>query len=143
MFSVDETDPWLEALAGAFWQARARGFYTNYGVDGDTFEIYNSVDDTIDMPPEDQQIIVIFTAIAVTRSLMLSLPTTTRAKAGPVETELQRSSTLLGKLLADLRAELEDIKATLVGSGRTTQARVIDSVLTRSGYMSGAGVFIN
>lgn len=144
LFNFDNEDPWVEALAAGFWNSKSRGFYANYRVNLDGDAIVNPDDSSDDLPREDQTILVLQTAINSVRALELSMFTTTRDKAGPVETERQRSSTLLRALLDDLRKELEDIKDEMLGSGNTTIARVIDGVLAREGYVvPSSGVFVN
>lgn len=142
MFDFTNEDEWTTALANGFWQARARGFYTDFRVDAAGENIVNIAGGS-DMPREDQQVIVIQTALIAIKNQMLALFTKTRDKAGPTETERERSSTLLKQLEMDLRNELEDIRKFVVLNGGSTTARVIDSVLTRSGYFAGAPYFVN
>lgn len=143
MFNIaDNTDSWILALANGFWQSRARGFYGDFRLDADSENIINIVGGD-DMPPEDQQVLVIQTALTAIEAKMLNLFTKTRDKAGPTETERERSSTLLKQLMLDKRAELEDIRNQVVNAGGATTARVIDAVLARSGYTSGVASFIN
>lgn len=142
MFDFTDEDPWITALANGFWQSRARGFYTSFRIDTNGENIVNVVGGD-DMLREDQQVIVIQTAITAVKAEMLNLFTKTRDKAGPTETERERSSTLLKQLLVDLRTELEDIRKQVVLGGGATTARVIDSILTRSGYLSGVPHWIN
>lgn len=143
MFNIDDNeDEWITALANGFWQARARGFYTAYRINAAGDSIVN-VAGGDDMAREDQQVIVIQTALMAIDNKLLTLFTKTRDKAGPTETERERSSTLLKQLMLDRRTELEDIRKAVVLSGGATTARVIDSVLERTGYGLTTPYFVN
>lgn len=132
----DNADVWIAALANGFWFAWTRGFYRGYRLD-ETDENIVAVDGGADLGRGDQQIIIIYTAFEAIRAEMLSMFTTTRDKAGPTETERQRSSTLLKQLLDDRRAELEEIRTEAVNGGNATKVRIIDAVRARSDMWSG------
>lgn len=151
MFDFDTEDPWIEALAAAFWTVQSRGrktsLWVNYRVTteeegGD--QIVNVVDVATDLERIDQQLIVLQAAYTAISTLLISLPTKTVAKAGPVESDTERSSTVLRQLLLDKKEELKDALAQ-VGAGVVTGAipRVIDSMLTRSGYSADVPHFVN
>jgi hypothetical protein len=148
MFDFSDEDPWINALAAAFWTAKNRGravsLWKSYRVNLGEDEIVN-IDDPAgaEIPREDQAIVVGQAALTAIETLLLSLPTHTKSVAGPVSTETDRSSTILRQLLVDKRAELEEILKGAAG-GNATRAYVIDAILQRSGgFSTGLGVFVN
>lgn len=113
LVAADDSD-WVEALINAFWTARLRGYFKDYRVDGD--QIVNINDPDVEMPREVAQVIVVYAAVTVIEAKILSLPTSTRAKAGPAETETQRAASVLVELLRQKRAELEQIRDETVAT---------------------------
>lgn len=150
LFDFSNEDLWVNALASAFWTVKSKGRAVNlfapYRINVDGDKIVNFVDGTVDMDREDQELIVLQAALTAVQTTLLALPTHTLDRAGPVETERERSSTVLRQLLEDKKEELLGALAEL-GAGGTagTRAVVIDAILTRSGFSSApfAGVFIN
>jgi hypothetical protein len=133
MFDFSDDETWIAALANGFWFARIRGFYTSYRVNTDGDQIVNITDASIDLPREDQQIIVIYAAMTAIENKILNLFTMTHDKAGPVETERQRSSSLLKEMLQQRRKELEDIRDQVVlAAGAGIRVQLVDAVLARS-----------
>jgi hypothetical protein len=142
-FLVASDNEWRTAAANAFWWARLRGFFPEYRVDVDGEVITNTEDPTVDMPREQQQIIVLAAALNAIEAQLLAMPTSTRAKAGPVESETGRSAQVLTALLRNKRDELAAIKDELVGTSGATAVGVIDAVLAREGaFCSGEAVFV-
>lgn len=132
-FIGGEEDEWIDRLAGAFWSAKLKGFFTGYrvNVDGDAVE---NTDGGDDLSGELQQLIVLQAALEAIEMKFAAMPTTTRQVApGPLENEVQRSAQVLKAILDGLRQELADLRTELVGSvtGRTS-VYVVDGLLARS-----------
>lgn len=130
-FTGAEED-WALALANGFWTLYNRGFFGDYRVDAEDLTITNTTGGD-DLIREDQQAIVLQTGLDAIRSKMINLFIITRDHAGPVETERQRSSTLLRSLHDSLVTELENLRSEVI-NGNGTSVRVFDSILVRSGY---------
>lgn len=150
LFDFTDEDDWINALATGFWRVKSRGravgLFADYRLNADSDQIVNIVDDTIDMDREDQELVVLQTGMTVVESMLLQLPTHTVDKAGPVEVERERSSTVLRQILQDKRAELEQALTELgAGTSNATRSYVVDSILSRSGYGTTplTGTFIN
>ena len=142
-FIVATDAEWLTAAANAFWWARLRGFFPEYRIDIDGELIINTDDDTVDMPREIQQIIVLTAGLNAIEAKLFSMPTGNRAKAGPVESEVTRSASVLVELLRGKRKELADIKTQIIDTANATSVGVIDAVLSREGaFCSGYAVFV-
>lgn len=140
LFVFDDEGEWVDALANGFWYAKLRGCFAKYRVtDAKEIVYVPDVDDiTNDLSREEQQVIVLFAALSAIEAQMLSLYTLQRSKAGPVETEKQRSATLLKALLDEKRKELAEVRDDLASQVSTTVA-VIDTILGR--YGDGGGSF--
>lgn len=142
-FIIATDAEWMTAAANAFWWARLRGFFPEYRIDIDGELIVNTTDATLDMPREIQQIIVLTAGLNAIEAKLLAMPTGNRAKAGPIESEVTRSASLLIELLKGKRKELAEIRTDIVASGSATGVGVIDAVLSRQGaFCSGEAVFV-
>lgn len=142
-FIVATDGEWQTAAANAFWWARLRGFFPEYRIDVDGELIVNTDDATVDMPREQQQIIVLAAALNSIEAKILAMPTGSRAKAGPVESETTRSASLLIELLKGKRKELADIRIEIIDTANATAVGVIDAVLSRQGaFCCGEAVFV-
>lgn len=131
-FNVADEDGWLDALTNAFWTGRLRGFFSDYRisvVDDDT--IVNVVDDEVEMDRMLAQVIVLYASYGVLKAKFVELNTKTFAKAGPVESERQKSAQLLTELLKQTWQELEDIREEAELAGYSGVARFADLVLMR------------
>ena len=114
----DDDDDWAVAIANAFWTARLRGFFKSWRVDADNIEIVPVDPGSVEeFDREAGQVIVLFAAMNVLEAKLAGLATKQRAKAGPVESETQRSATLLTELLKARRRELDEIASELSGRG--------------------------
>lgn len=135
-FDVTDEDGWLDSLTNAFWTGRLRGFFADYRistVDGDT--VVNVVDEEVEMDRMLAQVIVLYAAYGVLKAKLVDLNTKTFAKAGPVESERQKSAQLLTELLKQTWQELEDIREEADQAGYSGVARFADLVLMRNyGY---------
>ncbi len=119
---------WIVRLQGAFWTAKRAGMFANYRETDGT--VVNVADPTVNLPREDQQIIVMYVAYNAIRNKMLNMKTMIRGQAGPVEGEIQRSANLLVALFKDLSARLEKI-VTDIKDGGGTPVYIFDQVLHR------------
>lgn len=131
LFNFDDEDPWVSALVNAFWQARMLGFFPTYRVATDGTTVVN-VTGTTDFPEQNLQIIVAYAAILAIEAKVLSLPTSKKAKAGPVEVETDRSAGVLRALLDGRRADLEQIRNWTLFGGGVTSVMMIDMVEQRA-----------
>lgn len=147
---------WLIALIGGFWDARLHGLLLNYeenvasrggGADYDEGIVTpvgaaDGYDDPTgwsprDLPPDMQQLVVLWTAWKATLSEFKQLSTTFRAKAGPTEYEEQRSAMVLKEVLDALRDRIKFILENLSTHGRTSVS-IYDAVIERS-YSQAVG----
>lgn len=147
LFDTSDHDPWINALAAAFWTAKSRGravgLWANYRVTVAGDAIVNIKDASVDIDREDLQIVVLQAAMTAIETKMMSLPTHVKQVAGPVSTEVDRSATTLREILVDRRAELEDALKSMRG-GNGTRTYVIDAILQRSNFgTSGFPHFVN
>jgi hypothetical protein len=136
---------WRGRLADAFWNARLADFFAGYAISADGAEIVALAGTT----PEDldrtaQQLIVRFAAVEALRLRILALPTATHVKAGPVESDTQRSAAVLVQLLKDITAELAATKDLIAGQNAPRAVAFIDAMVIANNrfvgeYESGYG----
>lgn len=90
---------WKARLQNAFWNAMWDGVISGYSEDDGTV-----TPDSGDTPlsRELQQIIVFYAGMNVVRNQLRTLNTTDKAKAGPVEYEIQKSAQLLKGILEEM-----------------------------------------
>lgn len=101
------TEEWTGRLQDAFWTGRLAGFFEGYIEANGSVKPHSG---STDMPREVQQVIVLYAAFTAIRLKLMSLTTQSRAKAGPVESETQRSAQLLVELLKQISAELIEVR---------------------------------
>lgn len=92
-------EEWVSRMRDAFWNAYNDGLLRGYR-ESDGSILPRSGSET--MPRDEQQLIILYTGIAVLRSKLLNLQTVFRTKAGPVEYEVQQSAQIAKALLDDL-----------------------------------------
>lgn len=128
-FAFTDTEG-IDQLANGFWWARMRGFFTEHRVSGTEIIALNGADELSDV---EQQVVVCWTAMVCLENKLagLVLSETYRAPGG-LEASEERSSTLLRDLHKARRAEMDELKDQLAGSGRTTAVAFIDAVCARS-----------
>lgn len=126
---------WVGRLSDAFWRARLAGFFPGHReADGEV----SPVGSGSDLSRTEQQIIVAYARVAALQNRILNLTTMSRSKAGPVETETQRSAQMLVEMLRQAAAELTEVAATVARTA--TQARFLDGVAVRTaGVLAGTG----
>jgi hypothetical protein len=130
LFPGAREEDWTLRLTNAFWEARLGGFFEGYKeVDGVITPIATAGED---LSREQQQLIVRWAKLDALRAKVLALPTGVRAKAGPVESETQRSAQVLVQLLKDTAAELAQVRDTLLSTRNYGRATFLDGVLVRT-----------
>lgn len=126
---------WLTRLRNAFWNARMDGLLGGYvEEDGEVTPLSG----TTDMPREMQQVIIFFAGYTALMNKLTSMRAALRAKAGPVEFEMQNAATVMTAQATSLRDRMSRILALLSESGVVTDV-VIDAVMARADSL-GAGV---
>lgn len=136
-YSAIADDQWLGYLTDAFWEARLTGLLAGYTEsDGSVTPSSGSTD----IPRELQQLIVLFAGFRLALTTWRNLNSSYRYKAGPVETEVQKSAQTLKALLDALRARMSFIidNLSVYGVGATSVAQ-FDQVVERSYEMFGGG----
>lgn len=126
------TNEWRGRLADAFWKARLNDFFAGYVLSEDGLEI-NAVDTAVDdLDRTQQELIVQFAALTAIRNKIMALPTETRRKAGPVETETQRSAVVLVQLLKDVTKELALTREIVVSAAAPRAVAFFDAMVISS-----------
>jgi hypothetical protein len=121
----------ISGLVNGFWEARLRKWFAGYRVNEEN-EIV-AVDGGDDLPEELHQLVVIHATLVALEAEIRSLKTMKRAKAGPVESETRRSPGELYKLIELKRAELADLRDSLLASSSTAAfVYVLDGVAARA-----------
>ena len=127
--SYDTVTPagWTTYLANGFWQAYLDGFLEGYSEeDGEISQASG-----VEMPKDQQQLIVMYAAIAIIRLRMLNLQTVFRAKAGPGEYEVQQSASVNKALLDEFTARRLYLIQRLADSGIFRGTFYIDSFASK------------
>lgn len=139
-FFVATETQYVAALSNAFWTIRLKAFFTEWRLDGND-DIIPVVSGDEDMPREVQQLVVIMATVSAVEAKLLELDTTFRAVSGDQEFEIRKSASVLQEILVQKRAELEQLRKTLVETEMlTTSVGVVDMVLTRLGCASSVWV---
>lgn len=119
---------WVSYLADGFWTAYNDGLLAGYAeLDGEIFPVSGSVV----MPKDQQQLVLMYTAINIIRLRLLSMQTTFKAKAGPVEYEVQQSAQVMKGLLEEFTDRRKYILQRLSDSGVARGIHYIDSYSSR------------
>lgn len=128
LFPAATEAEWVGRLADAFWKARLAGFFAGYReTTGDVMP----VDPTApDLTREEQEIIIAYARVTALQNRLVNLATGSRSKAGPVESETQRSAQVLVQMLKDATNELADVAALVPQTPR--QAVFLDAVYVRT-----------
>jgi len=126
-FSAVADDTWTGYLADAFWEARLDGLLSGFVADTDGVV-------TPDLPRELVALVVLYAGVRVLRNRILSIASSTRYKAGPVEYETSASATALTELLRQLAAikkRIVDAAADPALTGGITPAFLVDAFTVR------------
>lgn len=126
-------DVWVGHLADAFWEARLQGLLSNYT---ESNGVITPQSGTKDLPRELQQLIVLFAGFRLALNSFQNVNSSYRAKAGPVEYEVQKSAQTLRGVLDALRARIKVVTDVLADQG-STNAVMFDAVV-ESGYSIAA-----
>ena len=126
------TDPqWRSRLLDAFWEAKLNKAFPNYTIDGTGMNIV-PVSGTTDMPREQQQLIVLYAGFRVVLTAYQNINSQFRAKAGPVEYEVQKSAQMLKGLLDALRERIKKAIEDSTGASSGAYALVLDAMAERT-----------
>lgn len=125
-----DEDEYFGHLRDAFWHARLRGAFPGYTEEDG---LITPLAGAIDLPREQQQLVVLMAGLRIVRSALRNANTMFRAKAGPVEFETQQSAQTLRELLVQLEREFQAAleEATQSGASATTVA-YFDAVISRT-----------
>lgn len=130
---------YLGQLQDAFWHARLRGAFPGY--EEEEGLVRNIADSSVNLPREQQQLIVLAAGLRIVRSALRNGGGNTmfRAKAGPVEFETQQSAQTLRELLVQLEREFKAAldEVTQGGASASTVA-YFDAVIQRT-FSEGEG----
>jgi len=127
-YATVSPETWVGYLKDGFWNAILEGLLVGYTEEDGV--ISSTVDDTA-MPRDLQQLIIMYTSIAVLRNKLFSLQTLFRAKAGPVEYEVQQSAQVMKALLDEFSERRRFILQRLADTGSSTDIYYIDSYIAR------------
>jgi len=105
--------------------------FPNYTIDGTGMNIV-PVSGTTDMPREQQQLIVLYAGFRVVLTAYQNINSQFRAKAGPVEYEVQKSAQMLKGLLDALRERIKKAIEDSTGASSGAYALVLDAMAERT-----------
>lgn len=128
-FFPDATDDqWFQQLRDSFWEAYLDGFIQNWTeADG----LVTPKTGTTDISRDFIQLIVFYAGFRVLRASIRNTQSLFRAKAGPVEFEVQQSATMMRDLLAELQQKRALLLSRLSDLGVLPVA-YIDAVQSRT-----------
>lgn len=132
IFAAVTEAEWVGYLGDAFWEARLDGFLEGWRAVEEAGDVtVESVrPDGPDIPRQQIALVILYAGIRVLRNRILNMPTTFRAKAGPVEFEQQNSATMLAEMLKQLKATKDHILQA-IGNENATAVTVLDAYSTR------------
>lgn len=90
---------WVNQLSTAFWETVLDGLISGYTEEDG---IISPSSGTSPLPRDMQQLVIFYAGVKVVRNQLRDLKTAFRAKAGPVEYEVQQSAQVLKTLLDEL-----------------------------------------
>jgi hypothetical protein len=152
LFPDATDDDWIGSLTDAFWELRLFGmligFEENAAARGGPVSFIAAIVTPIDAlegydqptgyaPDADlgrdlQQLIVLWAGYKTVLTRFSTIQSVFRAKAGPVEYEVQQAATVLKALLDALKARIDAVMYNLSTWGAHTRVAVLDSVIQRS-----------
>ncbi len=128
---------WLGHLTDAFWEARLSGLLGKYTETNGEIVPINPSDP--DIPRDMQQLIVLFAGFRMALTSFSNVNSSFRAKAGPVEYEVQKSAQVIKGLLDALKARLDFVLKNLSVYGVSgTSVAIFDAVIEAS-YSTASG----
>lgn len=104
------TEEWVGRLANGFWKGYLDGFFQAF-TESEGLVSPRAGDATF--PRDYQQVVILYTAIEILGQRLLSMKTSFRAKAGPVEYEEEQSATILRSLLDQAYERLKYVRENL------------------------------
>lgn len=119
-------DQWLGYLTDAFWEARLNGMLAGFTEDGG---LVTPLSGTVDMTRDLQQLVVLFAGYRIVLTSFQNINSLYRAKAGPVEYEVQKSAQTLKGLLDAFKARLDFLLTNLSTLAGQTNASMFDAVI--------------
>lgn len=128
IFAGVSESAWVGYLADAFWEARLDGFLLDYSADEDGLVTHTAGGADIDRSAV--ALIILYAGIRVLRNRLMNINTQFRAKAGPVEYEVQNSANLLTDMLRALRAQKMRL-INLLDNPEETVVMMLDAYSTR------------
>lgn len=128
LFSGITEAQWTGFLADAFWEAKLDGFLNGFVADEDGIVTSES---SGELDRRYVALVVLYAGIRIIRNRILSLNTSFRAKAGPVEYEQENSANVMTEMLKQLRATKDRILEELDELGAATEVRVLDAFSAR------------
>lgn len=127
-FTNATTNDWVLRLENAFWNARLDGLFGNYRAEDGLIE---PITGNEDLPREQQQVLLIYSALDAVMAELRAVQSSFSAKAGPVEYSTSKSAPLLREVLITLRARLREIIGNL-SSLADGDVAVLDAVIMRT-----------
>lgn len=127
-------DDWILRLQNGFWQAVLDGLITGFT---ESDSLVTPVSGSTDISRDLQQVVVLYAAMDTVLNEIRNLGVSTRAKAGPVEFESQRSATTLRDILKELQIR-RNLLLQRLGDLGVTDTYYIDAVIARDeAYLDG------
>ena len=120
---------WVNRLRNGFWTAVLDDLIVGYKeVDGSIAPVSSAYPT---FPRDQQQLIIMYAVITVIRQQLMDMNTTFRAKAGPVEYEVQKSAVLLKGLLDEFAARRNNLIIKLAQSEAARDIYYINGYISR------------
>ena len=129
-YAAVTADEWVSRLRNGFWNAHLDGLMTGWTEsDGLIFQLGNPTGSA--MTRDQQQIIIIYTAMNAIKNNLLNLNTAERYKAGAVSYEIERSAQVYRALLEDMSQRLERVLERLSDANVIPPTFYIDTYAAR------------
>jgi hypothetical protein len=121
LFPSASDDDWLLRLQNAFWESKMFGFaqLSNYT---ESDGLVQPITGIIELPREEQQLMVLFAAATSVRMAMINTGTAFRVAAGPVKFETENSATLLREIMMEINRKIDILYGLLARIGRVTDS---------------------
>lgn len=125
-------------LSNGFWGAVLDGVISGYT---ESDGLVTPISGSTDLSRELQQVVVLYAAIDIVSNKLLALQTNFRAKAGPVEYEVQQSATILKAVFDRLAARQKLLLDNLSKHGNVSPAYVDMLVARNASIAHGLSFF--
>lgn len=138
-----EEATWRDYLTDAFWEARLDGFMVGYEADAD-----GTITPITPGGPEIDRrwisLVITYATMTMLRNQILATQSSFRAKAGPVEFQVEKSASTTTEMLKQLQATRDRLLDSLVEAGAMTDVMVVDAYSVRAlnslSYFGGAAL---